>query len=44
MDLYNIKDEKTYKEAYNLSINSPERFWEEIASKNFNWLKPWSKY
>ena len=43
MDLYNIKDEKTYKEAYNLSINSPERFWEEIASKNFNWLKPWSK-
>ena len=43
MDLYNIKNEKIYEKAYNLSLSNPDEFWGEIASNNFYWLKPWSE-
>ena len=43
MDFYDIKDKKTYDEAYKTSLDNPEGFWNDIASKNFNWLKPWSQ-
>ncbi|MBC7426466.1 MAG: acetate--CoA ligase [Bacteroidia bacterium] len=37
-----IRNIEDYNEAYALSINNPEKFWEDIASE-FQWKKPWTK-
>ncbi len=39
---YQIKSFQQYKEAYKESIESPEKFWGEIA-QHFHWKKTWDK-
>ena len=37
---YQIKSYEDYKTQYQKSVNTPEKFWEEIA-ENFQWKKKW---
>lgn len=37
---YRIQSFEDYQEAYQQSVNDPEKFWAEIASQ-FSWKKPW---
>jgi acetyl-CoA synthetase len=39
---YQIKSFEQYKEAYQQSMDNPEKFWGDIA-QNFYWKKPWDK-
>lgn len=39
---YKIKSLEQYKETYQKSVDSPEKFWAEIA-ENFQWRKKWDK-
>lgn len=39
---FRIKSQSEYQEAYALSIEKPEEFWDGIASE-FYWRKPWNK-
>ena len=43
MSSYQIDTRKKYDDSYNKSVNSPETFWDELASQNFIWNKKWSK-
>lgn len=37
-----ISSQKEYEEVYKKSVEKPDAFWDEIASK-FRWKKPWKK-
>lgn len=37
-----IKNLTDYTNAYQQSIENPEKFWNEVAN-NFQWMKPWDK-
>lgn len=39
---FRIKSEEDYNAAYRLSVEQPEKFWDEIANA-YQWLKPWNK-
>ena len=41
MSYYNLNSKETYLNAYQESMEHPERFWEEIAEDNFVWQKKW---
>ena len=41
MSNYKINDLQKYNDVYKSSINDPEKFWEDIAVKNFIWKKKW---
>ena len=41
MSNYKINNLQKYNDAYKSSINDPEKFWEDIAEKNFIWKKKW---
>ena len=41
MNNYRINDLQKYNDAYKSSINDPEKFWNDIAEKNFIWKKKW---
>ena len=43
MNSYTIDSNKKYLELYNSSTQSPEKFWDKLASNNFVWNKKWSK-
>ena len=43
MNNYTIDSNKKYLELYNYSTQSPEKFWDNLASNNFVWNKKWSK-
>ena len=43
MNSYTIDSNKKYLELYNYSTQSPEKFWDKLASNNFIWNKKWSK-
>ncbi|MBA42230.1 MAG: acetate--CoA ligase [Flavobacteriaceae bacterium] len=43
MNNYTIDSNKKYLELYNSSTQSPEKFWDKLASNNFVWNKKWSK-
>ena len=36
-------DMASYQELYNKSIQDPEKFWDEQATKNIDWIKPFSE-
>jgi len=37
-----IRSQKDYDLSYKKSIETPELFWDEIAS-NFQWIQPWDR-
>ncbi len=37
-----IKDLSHYFKQYKKSVRDPKRFWEKIASKDFEWNQRWS--
>ena len=39
---YQLKTNKSFKEAHKKSIENPQAFWEEIAS-TFKWQQPWEE-
>ena len=41
MNRFEIKNIKDYNLAYSESVDSPEQFWEKIASDNFKWKRKW---
>ena len=41
MSNYNLKSKEDYLNAYQDSMEHPEKFWEEIAEDNFVWQKKW---
>ena len=41
MSYYNLTSKEQYLNAYQESMEHPERFWEEIAEENFVWRKKW---
>ena len=41
MNNYQVNDLQKYNDAYKSSINDPEKFWNDIAEKNFIWKKKW---
>ena len=41
MSNYHIKGLEEYFQVYRKSVNTPEKFWEEIAEENFVWRKKW---
>ena len=43
MSSYQIDTRKKYDDSYKKSVDNPEIFWDELASKNFIWNKKWSK-
>ena len=43
MNYYDINNKKTFDDAYKASVEKPEVFWNDLASENFKWIKPWSK-
>ena len=43
MNYYDINNKKTFDDAYRASVEKPDVFWNDLASKNFKWIKPWSK-
>ena len=36
-------DMASYQELYNKSIQDPYKFWDEQATKNIDWIKPFSE-
>ena len=43
MNSYNIDSNKKYLELYNDSVKNPDKFWDNLASNNFEWNSKWSK-
>ncbi len=43
MNDFHINSTKKYNNSYKKSVESPEAFWGELASKNFIWKEKWSK-
>ncbi len=43
MNSYHIDSNKKYLELYNDSMKNPDKFWENLASNNFEWNSKWSK-
>jgi acetyl-CoA synthetase len=41
MSQYNLTSKEQYLNAYQDSMEHPEKFWEEIAEENFVWRKKW---
>ena len=41
MSNYNLTSKEQYLNAYQDSMEHPEKFWEEIAEENFVWKKKW---
>ncbi len=41
MNYYKIKNLEQYFRHYRKSVDKPKEFWSNIASKNFEWEKPW---
>lgn len=41
MSNYNLTSKEKYQNAYQDSMEHPEKFWEEIAEENFVWQKKW---
>ena len=41
MSNYKINNLQKYNDVYKSSVNDPEKFWEDIAIKNFIWKKKW---
>ncbi len=41
MSHYNLTSKEQYLNAYQDSMEHPEKFWEEIAEENFVWRKKW---
>ena len=41
MNSFEIKNLKAYHEAYANFVEDPEKFWADIAKKNFLWKRPW---
>jgi acetyl-CoA synthetase len=41
MSNYNLTSKEKYQNAYQDSMEHPEKFWEEIAEENFVWKKKW---
>ena len=42
MTKFRITSQQEYTDAYNESVNNPEKFWDDIAS-NYSWRKRWDK-
>ena len=38
-----IKSMKEYEQLYKRSVDSPDKFWAEMAEKNLTWFKKWDK-
>ena len=43
MNSYHIDSNKKYIELYNDSMKNPDKFWDKLASNNFEWNSKWSK-
>ena len=43
MNSYHIDSNKKYLELYNDSMKNPDKFWDNLASDNFEWNSKWSK-
>ena len=43
MNSYHIDSNKKYLELYNDSVKNPDKFWDNLASNNFEWNSKWSK-
>ena len=43
MNSYHIDSNKKYLELYNDSMKNPDKFWDNLASNNFEWNSKWSK-
>jgi acetyl-CoA synthetase len=43
MKFFEIKNLEQYFKAYRKSVKNPEKFWAEIADKQFTWYKKWDK-
>ena len=43
MNSYHIDSKKKYLELYNDSVKNPDKFWDNLASNNFEWNSKWSK-
>ena len=43
MNSYHIDSNKKYLDLYNDSIKNPDKFWDNLASNNFEWNSKWSK-
>ena len=43
MNDFHINSTKKYYNSYKKSVENPEAFWGELASKNFIWKEKWSK-
>ena len=43
MNDFHINSTKKYNNSYKKSVENPESFWGELASKNFIWNEKWSK-
>jgi len=43
MNDFHINSTKKYNNSYKKSVENPEAFWGELASKNFKWKEKWSK-
>ena len=43
MNDFHINSIKKYNNSYKKSVENPEAFWGELASKNFIWNEKWSK-
>ena len=43
MNDFHINSTKKYNNSYKKSVENPEVFWGELASKNFIWNEKWSK-
>ena len=43
MSHYNLTSKEQSLNAYQDSMEHPEKFWEEIAEENFVWRKKWEK-
>lgn len=43
MDFYQLQSFSEYQEAYQLSVENPEKFWGTIAETHFTWRKKWDK-
>ena len=41
MNYYKIKNLEQYFRHYRKSVDQPEEFWSNVATKNFKWEKPW---
>jgi len=44
MSRYNISTKDQYNSIYQDSVNNPEDFWSDIASKNFVWKNKWEDF